>query len=429
MVLVVEVFNLVCWMGGSFIPGVGRGGVRFVVLDVEMVAFLLSDAEVLEYVVVDVDVEVLEVVVLSEEADQCLHAGADADGGRWHQEVRPAMRSPTSLRSRRGNAKPSSVFLGGPSKALQETQATRGHTSSADHVAVAAAAAAPRPRSVDGRAGTSRVGPLRPPPLPPALPPRRAETRLPSGAGPGEQGQRRRGQATRRQEDRGRICDSREHPVQAARHTLVPRRQLLHGRSAPPSREIVARALTRRAQGRDHTIHAGAPGYVRYYRDPHRHPKRKYIGIVFDKDQALPQPPHAARRRHLGMLAYRMPDANAERQHTDDLALLSTAPPTIRERPNTARQAAAPEITLGPTRKNPQGLKLTLRPGGQYRQANHEIGRAGDAKEAAAQAKGRTARLLAPYRPGDRFAAWRKSAVRMARNAERRTMGRGGKKK
>src|SRR5687768_12904031 len=33
--------------------------------------------------------------------------------------------------------------------------------------------------------------------------------------------------------------------------------------------------------GRDHTIHAMATGYVKYYRDPARHPDRKYIGVVF----------------------------------------------------------------------------------------------------------------------------------------------------
>jgi large subunit ribosomal protein L27 len=33
-----------------------------------------------------------------------------------------------------------------------------------------------------------------------------------------------------------------------------------------------------------------------------------------------------------------------------------------------------------------------------------------------------------PFVPGDRFAAWRKRNVRVAKNAERRAMGRGGKK-
>ncbi|KAI5461707.1 hypothetical protein BGZ63DRAFT_386468 [Mariannaea sp. PMI_226] len=51
--------------------------------------------------------------------------------------------------------------------------------------------------------------------------------------------------------------------------------------------------------GRDHTIHAMATGYVKYYRDPARHPDRKYIGVVFDKNDTLPYPAHAERKRRL----------------------------------------------------------------------------------------------------------------------------------
>ncbi|KAM4066367.1 ribosomal l27 protein [Hirsutella rhossiliensis] len=56
--------------------------------------------------------------------------------------------------------------------------------------------------------------------------------------------------------------------------------------------------------GRDHTIHAMATGYVKYYRDAARHPDRKYIGVVFDKADALPYPRHAERKRRLGMTAH-----------------------------------------------------------------------------------------------------------------------------
>ncbi|KAK3075788.1 54S ribosomal protein L2 mitochondrial [Teratosphaeriaceae sp. CCFEE 6253] len=160
--------------------------------------------------------------------------------------------------------------------------------------------------------------------------------------------------------------------------------------------------------GRDHTIHAGVPGYVRYYSDPARHPKRKYIGIVFEPTQSLPQPACAARRRHLGLLAYQMPDP-------------ATATPTP--------DALTPKttVTIRSTSRNPGGLRLELRPGYQYRQSNHEIGRSGEVKEAAAQAKGKTTRAFRDFKPGDRFAAWRKSAARIARNNERKSMGRAGK--
>lgn len=56
--------------------------------------------------------------------------------------------------------------------------------------------------------------------------------------------------------------------------------------------------------GRDFTIHSMATGYVKYYRDPARHPDRKYIGVTFNKDDVLPYPQHAERRRRLGKTAH-----------------------------------------------------------------------------------------------------------------------------
>ncbi|GAP91374.1 putative 50S ribosomal protein L27 [Rosellinia necatrix] len=55
--------------------------------------------------------------------------------------------------------------------------------------------------------------------------------------------------------------------------------------------------------GRDHTIYALACGYVKYYRDPAKHPKRQYIGVVFNKADKLPYEANAARKRKLGMVA------------------------------------------------------------------------------------------------------------------------------
>ncbi|KAF4120657.1 Ribosomal protein L27 [Geosmithia morbida] len=56
--------------------------------------------------------------------------------------------------------------------------------------------------------------------------------------------------------------------------------------------------------GRDFSIHSMATGYVKYYRDPARHPDRKYIGVTFNKDDVLPYPVHAERRRRLGLTAH-----------------------------------------------------------------------------------------------------------------------------
>ena len=52
--------------------------------------------------------------------------------------------------------------------------------------------------------------------------------------------------------------------------------------------------------GRDHTISALTHGFVRYYRDPARHPTRKYSGVVFSQADRLPYPAQAPRRRRLG---------------------------------------------------------------------------------------------------------------------------------
>ncbi|KAI1348399.1 ribosomal L27 protein-domain-containing protein [Xylaria sp. FL0043] len=59
--------------------------------------------------------------------------------------------------------------------------------------------------------------------------------------------------------------------------------------------------------GRDHTIYALASGYVKYYRDPAKHPKRQYIGVVFDKADKLPYPQNAMRKRKLNMVAAPIP--------------------------------------------------------------------------------------------------------------------------
>ncbi|KAI0805639.1 ribosomal L27 protein-domain-containing protein [Xylaria sp. FL0064] len=59
--------------------------------------------------------------------------------------------------------------------------------------------------------------------------------------------------------------------------------------------------------GRDHTIFALASGYVKYYRDPAKHPKRQYIGVVFDKADKLPYPQNAMRKRKLNMVAAPIP--------------------------------------------------------------------------------------------------------------------------
>lgn len=186
--------------------------------------------------------------------------------------------------------------------------------------------------------------------------------------------------------------------------------------------------LTHFSQGRDHTIHAAVPGYVKFYRDPIEHPKRKFIGVVFERGNTLPQPHNAVRRRRLGMLAYQMPTTTAQ-QTAGDLTTFTPSSPVdqsddaavpaavIREQPQEARQTKTIR-----TRRDGRWVEttLTLRPGYQWRQANWEIGKAAE--------RSRAARSVRAFKPGDRFAAWRKRNARIARNAEFRSMKKGGKK-
>ncbi|RKP31805.1 hypothetical protein METBISCDRAFT_13258 [Metschnikowia bicuspidata] len=51
--------------------------------------------------------------------------------------------------------------------------------------------------------------------------------------------------------------------------------------------------------GKDHTIFALEPGYVRYYLDPF-HPLRKYVGVALKKDVMLPYPHFEPRLRRFG---------------------------------------------------------------------------------------------------------------------------------
>jgi len=55
--------------------------------------------------------------------------------------------------------------------------------------------------------------------------------------------------------------------------------------------------------GRDFTILASEPGWVRFYHDPtdKTEGKRKYVGVVLRKNQVLPSDPNKPRQRRLGL--------------------------------------------------------------------------------------------------------------------------------
>lgn len=53
--------------------------------------------------------------------------------------------------------------------------------------------------------------------------------------------------------------------------------------------------------GKDHTLYALEPGYVQFYQDP-QHPKRRFVGVVFNRDDALPIPPDQPKPRRFDLV-------------------------------------------------------------------------------------------------------------------------------
>lgn len=150
--------------------------------------------------------------------------------------------------------------------------------------------------------------------------------------------------------------------------------------------------------GRDHTIYATEHGYVKYYKDPEKHPKRQYIGVTFERDQVLPLPRNAMRRRKLNMIAQKIeqPAVTLESE-------VVVAPSVVLKQNGKKKE-----------RRGEEGRRLTLRPGGMFRESNWEIGRAAER----AQVKVRA------FKPRDRWVAWRKAARRQAAIADKKSLGR-----
>ncbi|KAL9093609.1 MAG: hypothetical protein Q9159_000138 [Coniocarpon cinnabarinum] len=156
--------------------------------------------------------------------------------------------------------------------------------------------------------------------------------------------------------------------------------------------------------GRDHTIFALETGYVKYYRNPMLHPKRRYIGVVFDRSQKLPSSPTAPRRRKLNMIAVpRKEDEPGSALNQDAVGFSDSVQDSHGQIVTSSRTAA-------PVRSNNDELKM--RPDYSYRESNWQIGRA--AEKAGVKVR--------EFVPGDRFRAWRKANVRRSKAAERRAL-------
>lgn len=54
--------------------------------------------------------------------------------------------------------------------------------------------------------------------------------------------------------------------------------------------------------GRDHTLYAMVPGYVRFYREPRMRKDRKFVGVVLNRGEKLPRDESTlGRSRYFGL--------------------------------------------------------------------------------------------------------------------------------
>ncbi|KAF1925038.1 60S ribosomal protein L2, mitochondrial precursor [Didymella exigua CBS 183.55] len=155
--------------------------------------------------------------------------------------------------------------------------------------------------------------------------------------------------------------------------------------------------------GRDHCVFATESGYVRYYKDPLKHPKRQYIGVALEKDHQLPYARNVPRARRLGFVAVSVTPSDAEAKAVVNDLQTGEGPGSDSSIKDTSRQVK---------------IIAKANKGYAYREANWEIGRA--AEKANVQVK--------KFIPGDRWAAWRKSQARIKANIEKKKLRNAGKK-
>lgn len=165
--------------------------------------------------------------------------------------------------------------------------------------------------------------------------------------------------------------------------------------------------------GRDHTIFATEKGYVTFYKDPNRHPDRKYIGVVFERGMKLPTSPHAPRRRRLGLTSREMSTSSPIPVEQEEAEQDSPAEGAEAKRTYVALKTKKQKKEANPPRQD-----MVMGHGYVYREANWSIGRAAE----------RAGVKVREYDPRDRFMAWRKRAAKQ-REARERRVTRGNKNK
>jgi large subunit ribosomal protein L27 len=154
--------------------------------------------------------------------------------------------------------------------------------------------------------------------------------------------------------------------------------------------------------GRDHTIYALESGYVKYYLDLERHPKRRYIGVAFEREDTLPSPRNAVTKRRLGMVA-------VPRMEKDSL---------VEQENSIGAGNGIVKLKLVASKSDNNGRDL-LRSGYMYREANWEIGRAAE----------RAGIKVKEWNRQDRWLAWRKKLDKTRRIAQMKDMKSRGKGK
>jgi large subunit ribosomal protein L27 len=83
--------------------------------------------------------------------------------------------------------------------------------------------------------------------------------------------------------------------------TFHPGQHVSRLSAAPP--QLLTHARAQVGMGRDHTIYATAPGFVRFYKQKWLSGERKFIGVVLERGDRLPRDePALGRSRFFGLV-------------------------------------------------------------------------------------------------------------------------------
>jgi len=65
--------------------------------------------------------------------------------------------------------------------------------------------------------------------------------------------------------------------------------------------------------GRDHTIYATVPGFVRFYKEKHMMGERRFVGVVLERGEVLPRDNATrGRSRYCGLVDRNSPEYSTQ---------------------------------------------------------------------------------------------------------------------